>query len=253
MNAVEVEIIPRLLLANRAVLAPAIATPCDTAPPSAEEVAELTELLLSRDVDVATGFVAAIGARGLPVETLYLDLLAPTARRLGDLWTDDLCNFADVTIGVCRLYQVLHEIGPTFDRVTDQREHGRRALLVPVPGEQHSFGLSVVAEFFRRGGWDVWSGPELSRADLVRTVRSEWFAVVGLSVACDRALDAASAAIRAVRRASRNRAVGVMVGGPLFVEHPDYVALVGADATAVDARQATLQAHHLLALLPSRG
>ena len=83
-------------------------------------------------------------------------------------------------------------------------------------------------------------------------MRSEWFAVVGLSVAARRALDALAASIRALRRASRNRAIGVLVGGPLFVAHPELVARVGADATAVDGGQAPLQAQNLLALLARR-
>jgi len=48
--------------------------------------------------------------------------------------------------------------------------------------------------------------------------------------------------IHALRRASRNADIGVMVGGQVFNEHPEYVALVGADTTAADARQAALQA-----------
>lgn len=122
-------------------------------------------------------------------------------------------------------------------------------LLAPAPGEQHTFGLSMVAEFFRRAGWDVWSGPVASRQELVGMVRAAWFAVVGLSVSSERKLDEVATAIRAIRRASRNRSIGVMVGGPMFLEHPDWVARVGADATAVDGRQAIRQAHDLLALL----
>jgi hypothetical protein len=55
--------------------------------------------------------------------------------------------------------------------------------------------------------------------------------------------------IRDVRRASRNSGLGILVGGPMFIERPDLVGLVGADATAADGRQATLQAETMLALL----
>ena len=58
--------------------------------------------------------------------------------------------------------------------------------------------------------------------------------------------------IRALRRASRNRAIGVLVGGPLFIDHPELVARVGADATAIDGGQAPIQAQNLLALLARR-
>jgi hypothetical protein len=37
-----------------------------------------------------------------------------------------------------------------------------------------------------------------------------------------------------------------MVGGPVFIEHPELVAQVGADATAADAWQAVVQAQGLL-------
>lgn len=40
--------------------------------------------------------------------------------------------------------------------------------------------------------------------------------------------------------------ITVMVGGRVFVEHPESVAAVGADATAANARQAVLQAEDLL-------
>ena len=59
---------------------------------------------------------------------------------------------------------------------------GRRVLLLPGPGEQHTFGLSMVAEFFRRSGWEVVGGTGPESLDPVRAVRDEWFDVVGISV-----------------------------------------------------------------------
>jgi methanogenic corrinoid protein MtbC1 len=110
----------------------------------------------------------------------------------------------------------------------------------------------MVAEFFRRAGWHVWSLPLGTAQEMAALARREWFAVVGLSAACPSRIDALAAAIRMIRRSSRNRAVGIMVGGPLVLSQPDLVPLVGADATAVDARQAVLQAQDLLALLAER-
>ena len=120
---------------------------------------------------------------------------------------------------------------------------------MPAPGEQHTFGIAMVAEFFRRAGWAVRSGPKTSQQDLLGTVRAEWFAVVGISVGSETRLEALTKSIRSVRRASRNKSIGVMVGGPLLVQHPEIAAFVGADATAVDGRQAVAQAQSLLVLL----
>jgi len=83
-------------------------------------------------------------------------------------------------------------------------------------------------------------------------VRAEWFDVVGLSVGVDAQIEAVSSAIVAVRKASRNASVGVMVGGALFASRPELVAVVGADATAADAPQAVVQAENLMALRERR-
>ena len=252
VRAIEEEVIPRLVLARRGASKTASSAAPDGSVPGTAEVLKFARLVLTADAAAANAYVTALHARGTPVETLYLDLLAPAARHLGDLWCADACDFATVTVGLGRLQQVLHELSPAFNGELEHREHGRRALLVPVPGEQHTFGLLMVVEFFRRAGWDVWSGTKGSGYDPVRLVRSEWFAVVGLSVGSETRIDALSTGIRAIRRASVNRDIGILVGGPIFIAHPELVARVGADATAMDGGQAALQAENLLTLLPHR-
>lgn len=246
---VETQVIPRLVMAHRAAAERARTPAPGGEAPDAGEVAQLASLVLEREATVASSFVDALRVRGTPAETLYLDLLAPTARRLGEFWNQDLCHFAEVTLGMVRLQQVLRDLSPTFQNEVECLRDGRRALLTPVPGEQHTFGLVMVVEFFRRAGWDVWCGPFASVAELASLVRREWFAVAGISLSGERRLDALASGIRAVRRASCNRSIGVMVGGPIFAERPELAEDVGADATAVDGRQAVKQAQDLLAHL----
>jgi methanogenic corrinoid protein MtbC1 len=122
-------------------------------------------------------------------------------------------------------------------------------LLAPVPGEQHSFGLAMVGEFFRRQGWTVTSGTGASASELVATVRAQWFSILGVSLADDARLDALAGLIREIRKASRNQQIGILVGGRIFADQPELAVLVGADATASDGQQAVLKAEALLALL----
>lgn len=247
-QTIEQEIVPRLVLARSAAPDHPVLPPPGTAPVTPDEVVELARLSTGRDPAAASGFVATVLARGTAMETLYLDLLAPAARRLGELWTEDLCDFSQVTMGVWCLHQLLRETGNDLPDPLVRRESDRSILLVPVPGEQHTFGLAMVASFFRRAGWTVWSEPLNSSNDLVGIVRNEWFSVVGFSLSCASRMEALATHIRRVRRASRNPAVGILVGGQVFLERPELVVMVGADATAVDGRQATLQAESLVAL-----
>ncbi len=249
-RAIELQIVPRLVLANiwrcRDLAQPA------TVPAVSADVIELGDRLLSRDDVAALEYVRAKLAAKMPLDDLYIELLAPTARYLGDLWDIDACDFAAVTLGLYRLHRILRELDSSFVGEAQLEPNGLPVLLVPTPGEQHMFGLALAAEFFRRAGWNVWSSTLISRNELGAMVRDEWFAVIGFSLSCESRLEALAAAIQLARRESCNRRIGVLVGGRTFAEHPDLVARVGADAMAADARQAPQQAQSLVAALAQR-
>jgi methanogenic corrinoid protein MtbC1 len=246
-RSIETDIVPRLVLSHRGAepAAPSLIT--------GDEVAAFTDLILIGDTGRMATFIDALRARGTLTEAVFLDLLGPSAARLGTFWEDDVCSFGDVTLGMLRLHRVLTDLIPVFHAEIAPRPELRRALLVPAPGEQHGLGLKIVAEFLRRAGWSVWCGAPESRQALLDLVRRDWFALVGLSTACSERLDTLKTAVRLIRRASCNPAVGIMVGGPVFIDHPELAAAIGADATAVDGRHAAQQAETVLDLMPNRG
>ena len=244
-RAIEQEIIPRLMLVHRSsndCLNPA-AVPRRQV--SQQDVEELSRVVLSVDENLTLPCVAAMQARGIPVETIYLDLLAPVARYLGHLWDEDLCDFTEVTMGLARLHRVLRELSPAFSRSNECPVNGRRVLLLPAPGEQHTFGLVMVAEFFRRAGWDVAGGPWEAGGDPSMMVQGEWFDVVGFSMANQLHMDDLGKCIRKVRKAALNPYIGIMVGGPAFATNPEYVELVDADAAVDDGSKAPAVAEKL--------
>jgi MerR family transcriptional regulator, light-induced transcriptional regulator len=239
--AIEGEIIPRLLLAH----GERHAIPARPQP-NAADVAGLVALVLARQDDSAADYVLAVQARGIGIEELYLGLLAPTAHRLGELWEQDLCDFTQVTMGLWRLHQALRDFAPAFIGTPAPRRDGASVMLVPLPGQQHTFGLDMVVQFFLRAGWTVLSPTLASDHELAAAMRGNAVAVVGFTVGSTGERDAVASAIRTVRRAMSGRPVGVMVGGPAFVRDPRLAMLVGADATACDAPEAVLRAEALL-------
>lgn len=237
-SAISQQVIPRLIRAhhahgeNLAQDAPDFSTVTGR-PISAADVKELVRMVLLPDDHPARASVEAMRLRGIPVEALFIDLLAPAARHLGELWEEDLCNFADVTVGVGRLQQLMRDLSPGLLTRAPSGEQPRRILLLPSPGEQHTFGLVMVGDFFRSAGWDVAGGPVAS-LDAEGLVRREWYDVVGFSLASDVHLSRLAPAITAVRKASRNPRVGILVGGPMFLRQAGLVAEVGADAVAIN-------------------
>jgi methanogenic corrinoid protein MtbC1 len=241
------EVIPRLLMARRqqAALPAAGADPA----PGREQVAELSALVIRGTDSDSAAYVQAMHDRGTSAETITLDLLAPTARHLGRMWEEDACSFGDVTLGTLRLGNMLRLLSGAFAGDTQPLCSAPRALLAQMPGEQHGLGLAIVVQFFRRSGWHVRAAQAATGTELTGMVAGEWVNIVGLSVACSDRMDSLATHIRAIRRASRNPKIGVLVGGPVFVAHPHLSAMVGADATAADGKQAVQQAQSLVSLL----
>ena len=245
-RTIEQEIIPRLMLAHRIALEPFTRDVVADLQIAPEDVHAFAKQVLSHEEDAASVTIEQLRTRGVSIDKVFVDLLAPTARLLGHLWDEDLCSFTDVTVGLGRLQRVLRELCSEMGRSVDHAAQGRRVLLVPAPGEQHTFGLVMVAELFRRAGWDVTGGAWISQADVPALVASEWFDVVGFSLGSQLHLAALTEAIASVRHAACNQAIAVLVGGPLFGLHPEYMDGLGADGVSVDGREAPGLAQRLI-------
>ena len=248
-RAIETDVIPKLVQLHRA---PALEEALRVPVPDALRIDAFVALVLAGSGPGVSQAIDAWRAQGLSVERIYLELLAPAARRLGELWEDDAADFAAVTVALGRLQRLLRELSPAFGTEVEHPPQGRRILLCQPEDEQHSFGLSMVAEFFLRGGWEVQGGPSSAGLDPVSAVRREWFDVIGFSIGSERRLDWLASRIAAVRRASRNSTIVVIVGGPIFTLHPQWGAQVGADAVPVDGAAAPRVAETMLAERASR-
>ncbi len=248
-NTMESEIIPRLVVSCRSAI-PTRSTQPVAADAEAQLalIKEFTDLLLADDTVAAAQKLSALRGKGVSLDELYLELFGPTARYLGYLWEQDICDIVDVTLGVGHLQQFVRDLSKEFQNAQGPRDESRQVLLLPIPGEQHTFGLTLMREFFRRANWRVWGWPLVEEGEMMNLIRHENFALVGISVGGDVSMAGLDALIRDIRRVSRNASLGVMVGGPIFTLRPELAKQVGADATAVDAHQAVVQAESLLRL-----
>ncbi|PNG24786.1 cobalamin-binding protein [Methylocella silvestris] len=251
-RTIESEIIPRLMIAHseETPRTSPIAPPSQIKMPDVERFAEL---VVTQDAAVGYSCVAAVLDQGVSVETIYMDLLAPAARRLGDLFDEDICYFTDVSIGLARLHQIMMNLAEFMRSRSFPLAGARRALLVSLCEEKHNFGLFMAANFFRRAGWDVFGWPLMAPQELAAIVCNESFHLVGISVSCTDHLDRVRRAISMARKASRNRAVKIMVGGLPFCDHPETAAELGADAASSDGLQAVQIANKLVGSVPGAG
>lgn len=245
-SLIESEVIPRLLMAHP-IRAQGNMVPAAKAGAviTAADIDALTPLILQIEADELIAQVEQLLARGISVESLLLDLLVPIARRFGEYWEQDRYDFVDVTMGLWRPQEVVHELSARAP-IELGRGTGRRGLFAAVPGDQHTFGTIVVEEVFARGGWLTDRMIQTTTSLLVDRVADEWFDLVGLTASCGDHTAMMPSAIQAMRSVSRNPHLCVMVGGPAFLADPQLAQGVGADATAPDARMALSVAENWL-------
>lgn len=247
-RAVADTVVPQIVRLHTEVLpeAPAIEHVVEALAPSAADVSALADIILGADLEVSVAYVLMMRDRGLSMDTLFIELLEPAARRLGALWDSDECDFIDVTLGVARLQKLLASFNDSHGSPALLTR--RNVLLCTTPGDQHSFGASMVERFLGAAGWSVQAVFDQSADMIGHAAHREWFAVASLTAGSDKYLPALKNVITLIRKQSLNPAIGIMVGGPAFAEDPSLVRSVGADATAANAPAAVLMAQKLFDL-----
>ena len=238
-------IIPQLLRLHTEGLpdAPPVELVVEALAPSSSDISGLAHVVLGSDLEAAARYVLVLRDRGLSMETLFVELLEPAARYLGQLWDQDECDFIDVTLGVARLQKLLAMFNGSH--LLPELDTRRTVLMAMTPGDQHSFGANMVLRFLEGAGWDVAPAFDRTAAEIARAVGARWYAVAGLTVGSERSLPALEETIRLIRRESRNQMIAVMVGGPVFAANPALALEVGADGTAMNAPTAVLMAQKL--------
>jgi CheY-like chemotaxis protein len=119
-RTIENEIIPRLLLAHSIGGSTESEAPRASSYfiPGEEEVAELTRLLLSHDVAVASSYVETMREQGVSLGSVFLALLAPAAQLVGDWWREEQCDFTDVSLALSRLQHLLRDLNTPLQQET---------------------------------------------------------------------------------------------------------------------------------------
>jgi methanogenic corrinoid protein MtbC1 len=242
LQTLNAEIIPRLLRSHcpDPVDLPYVATPIDET-----TIERFVEHCIATDPLRHGQYFAALRDEGHELPELYLQLITPTARQLGRLWETDDCTFPEVTLGTFRLQSLIHGLAEEFCARPVYRQPQHRILLAPMPGSHHTLGFYMLSQFFRRDGWSVCSAIEADARALVAAARSDWYDVVALSVSCSNDVAAMRVLVHELRCASLNPRVGIMVGGPLYLD-ARVRDLLGAEAYSGDAREALRAADRLV-------
>ena len=248
--ALQEEIIPRLLMAHRHKASSIKKAESEDARKivgiTARNVEELSQMLLNGELPVSKSYLRILIDEGVSVEQIYLDLLQPIARRLGVCWENDSLDFATITLAVWNINQLMYYLSPEFlQNPVDQGKSKGRILLFPSLGSQHTLGLFMLAEFFRKSGWEVCADPALSEQDIFNTLGKKDFHIVGISIGSYDQKKSTKKLISDIRRL-HGPALRIIIGGPLAFCENNLFREVKADGQAADAKEAVLLANSLV-------
>lgn len=245
VEIVEHQMIPRLMLAHSRERPTTIVD--ERAPITPDDAESFAVNLLEWEADRALLEVEALMSAGQDIRSIFLDLLAPAARRLGVLWEEDECDFVEVTMGLWRLQEVMREIASRSAPVERALHTPARALFSAIPGDQHGFGALMIDEVFARAGWESEALIDPQRRELLSVISQKSFDLVGLTITNDCPSSSLQSLIRAIRTVSSNPQTCIMIGGRMVNANPNIADEVGADGTANDAFAALELAEQMVA------
>lgn len=190
------------------------------------------------DGNKAGAVKAALGSleEGWSVSKVYLDILVPAQRRLGDFWEANRISIAQEHFGsaitqlvMCQLYRA---------GTSNRRPTGLRAIVAAVGDELHEIGIRMFGDFLDMAGWDSYQvGGNIPDQAVKQAVVDRKAHLVALSATLSARVPGIAQTIQLLRTDPATAGVPVMVGGPAFMEDPRLVQTVGADAFARDSQE----------------
>jgi methanogenic corrinoid protein MtbC1 len=246
LSVIESEILPRLMGVNAEKLTAMNDANAHVKKLSDSDIEQFAQLCVSDDPDASLNHVQQLMSAGVSLAFIYLELITPAARWLGQQWSDDQIDFTVVTHGLMRMHHITRTLGHGNNDSPQSVGEVKRIFLACAPGSMHVLGLSIVAEFFRSHGWQVVIDISPTQHSLSQALKREWFDMIGLSVGLVEQLPDMPSLIAGLKGHALNPSVLVILGGAATILSNDTTHFYGADGVATQADQAVALANSLL-------
>lgn len=189
----------------------------------------LENRLLDGDSSGAWKVVEAALTAGTSPLDVYVDIVGPALRSIGQRWEEGELTVADEHQASVLVAGIIGRLAPRFSR------RGRRkgAVVVAGPaGERHSLGLTMASDALRAGGYTAIDlGSDLPAEDFEAALRRRLpLSAVCIGVLNHDALDDCRALVKAARRVLPSTVPVILGGGA--IDGDAHAIRLGADRTA---------------------
>lgn len=205
------------------------------------QIQQYMNCLLQHNGRRAAALIHEFTEQGIPLSDIYVEILAESMRRVGDLWhtaqitvdTEHYCTSV-TQMAMAQMYPLLF---------STQRKN--KTLLCACPGtELHEMGARMVADLFENDGWDsVYLGAAVPEDAMLEAVDTYQPDLIALSVTMPQHLMACRDVVSALR--TRHPHAKIAVGGKAFESTHDLWKQWPIDLYAPDARQLLTLANEL--------
>lgn len=193
--------------------------------------ARLESRLVAGDVTGAWSLIEAALASGKEPAEIYVDVLAPALRHIGDRWATGDLDVDDEHIATAVAHRLVGRLSARFTR--RGRDRGSIVAAMP-PGERHGLGLTMLTDVLRGAGYHVLDlGPDTPIGSLVKAIaRTDNLKAVCIGVVMQERVAAATEMIAAVRKVVGPEVL-ILVGGAAIPD-VEMAQSIGANGYAAD-------------------
>ena len=199
------------------------------------------EATLSGERRRALGIVLDAVSDGLPVATVYTEVLTEAQRMVGELWHQGDLSVAQEHFVTATVRDIMAIVAHEADHAGPR---GRSALVALAPGNAHEIASRALADLLEIDGWKaVYLGGNMPSSDLAIALDHFEADLLCLSIALSTQLREARSSIRAARAAKPG--LRILVGGAVLLHAPGIWKKIDADAGAADIEKAVAAAAKL--------
>ncbi len=206
---------------------------------------EYCEAAILGDSAAARSVIEQARRHGATCADIYIDVLAPSQIRLGELWHAGSLNIGQEHLATTITMEMMDFLRR---EMTPKASLGVRAVVTPVQGDLHTLGARMIADFLTMDGWDVdFFGNGLPANDLAEFARDRNADLVAMSSTLSEFLPNAKSAADAIRQLNPRRPK-ILLGGMAVLNLDGDVETIWSDAIARDVLEAVSQARRLVGL-----
>ncbi len=205
---------------------------------------EYQQLVLNRDKRGAVRLILDSAESGIPVQELYIGVLQPVQREIGNLWQNAKISVAQEHYCTAVTQLVMSQL---YSYIFTQKRNGHRMVMTCVGGELHEVGARMVADLFELDGWDTYyMGANAPTDSILSAISDNQAELLGVSVTMNYGIVAVRKLIKEIRSSDDTSHIRILVGGRPFLLSESLWGSTGADSFAPDAEKAVAVGRSLI-------